>query len=515
MKIILSTINARYAHTALGLRYLYANLGEYQQDALICEFTLEQRPADIVEKLLLQNPAVISFGIYIWNVHHAEAVVQMIKAVRPDIVLILGGPEVSYEQHLSPIVAFADYVICGWGEASFPQLLQDLEQGRKPLNKIIQGVQLPLNQLRFPYDYYTDIDLAQRVLYIEASRGCPFKCEFCLSSLDKTAWAFELDAFLDELEKLFKRGARTFKFVDRTFNLKIVNSVRILQFFLDKIARHPDEGIFAHFELVPDFLPEELKVLIQAFPKGALQFEIGIQTLNLNTQKNISRKTHLEKAQENICWLTTETGVHLHVDLIAGLPGEGIESFAAGFNELWRWQPQEVQLGILKRLKGTPITKRTEDFAYVYDEKAPFSVLKNQDLDFIQLQKLNRLARFWNLIANSGRFSHALPLILREQPFENMWILSEWLFERIKQTHQIGLDRLIRLVFEWLKEQGLPEDTVLSAVRADFMATGIQGWPHFLGSAPEHWRPKIKAQNKGKIGVGRQERHLKNGTGIN
>lgn len=511
MKIILSTINARYAHTALGLRYLYANLAEYQADTEILEFTLDNRPADIVERLIASNPDVICLGVYIWNVHQAEAVAQMLKAVRPDITLILGGPEVSYEQNLSPIVASADYVICGWGEASLPQLLRDLEQGRKPLNKIIQGIQLPLDQIIYPYDYYTDTDLAQRILYIEASRGCPFKCEFCLSSLDKTAWAFNLDSFLVELEKLFERGARTFKFVDRTFNLKVANSARILQFFLDKIVKHPDEGIFAHFELVPDFLPEELKTLIQAFPKGALQFEIGIQTLNADTQKNISRKTNLEKARENIRWLSNETGVHLHVDLIAGLPGEGLESFAEGFNELWAWQPQEVQLGILKRLKGTPITRHTEKYAYVYDGKAPFSVLSNDALNFIELQKLNRLARFWDLIANSGRFIHALPLILRDQPFENMWALSEWLFDTIKQTHQIGLDRLIKLVLEWLRLQKLPEEVILTAICEDFKLTGIQGWPHFLGPAPDGWRPKINPEGKGKNkkNTSRQDRHLK------
>lgn len=510
MKIVLSTINARYTHTALGLRYLYANLGQHQAKAVICEYTLEQRPIDIVENLLEQNPDVVCMGVYIWNIHQSEAVAQMLKAIRPDILLLLGGPEVSHEHHLSPIVESADYVICGWGEASLPQLLTNIVQNRRPVNKIIQGIQLPLDQIRFPYDYYTETDLAQRILYVEASRGCPFKCEFCISSLDKSTWAFDLDAFLQEMEKLFSRGARAFKFVDRTFNLKVENSARILQFFLDKIAQHPDAGIFAHFELVPDYLPEELKALIQAFPKGALQLEIGVQTLNRDVQRNISRRTHLGKAKKSIEWLSTQTSAHLHVDLIAGLPGEDWQSFAKGFNELWSWQPQEIQLGILKRLKGTPITRHTEEFGMVYDNSSPFSVLKNRDLDFSQLQKINRLARFWDLIANSGRFSHTLPLILADRPFENMSALSDWLFTTINQTHQIALDRLIKLVFEWLTLQNIPEQQVFSAISADFIATGIQGWPRYLGPAPAGWRAKVNPQKKNKKGTHRQDRHLQN-----
>lgn len=514
MKIILSTINARYAHTSLGLRYLYANLNQHQSNAVICEYTLEQRPADIVESLLEQNPDVISLGVYIWNIHQSEIVAQMIKAVRPDITLIIGGPEVSYEHHLNAIVDIADYVICGWGEASLPQLLSDIEANRKPINKIIQGIKLPLDQIRFPYDYYTDTDLAQRILYVEASRGCPFTCEFCISSLDERVLAFNLDAFLHEMEKLFNRGARTFKFVDRTFNIKIANSKRILQFFLDKIAQYPDEGIFAHFEVVPDYLPDEIKELIQAFPKGALQLEIGIQTLNKEVQRNISRRTHLGKAKTNIEWLSTQTGAHLHVDLIAALPGENLESFAKGFNELWLWKPQEIQLGILKRLKGTPIIRHTEAFQYYFDKQAPFAALQNRDLSFVQMQKINRLARFWDLVVNSGRFSHTVPLILNEIPFENMWRFSDWIFSTTKQTHKFSLDRLMKLVFDWLiLQQRFTEQEIITALSADFMTTGIQGWPSYLGSAPEGWRAKINT--KGSKGTVRQDRHNKEEKRIN
>ncbi|WP_392565444.1 DUF4080 domain-containing protein [Utexia brackfieldae] len=507
MNIILTTINARYAHTSLGLRYLYANLQEHQAYTTICEYTLEQRPIDIVEQLLAQKPTVIGLGVYIWNIQQSTEVVSLLKAIRPDLIIILGGPEVSHEQHLNPIVQTADYVITGWGEASLPTLLSAIKQGQIPTEKIINGIRLPLSDIAFPYDYYTDTDLKQRILYVEASRGCPFKCEFCLSSIDDGAKMFNIADFMLELEKLYQRGARAFKFVDRTFNLKIEHSKKILVFFLNKLKLFPEEPIFAHFEVIPDFLPDELKTLIKQFPPGALQLEIGIQTLNTEVQKNISRRTHLGRAKQNIMWLSTQTGAHLHVDLIAALPGEDLTSFAKGFNELWTWHPQEIQLGILKRLKGTPIGRHIAEYQYVYDNNPPFSVLQNRDISFSDMQKLTRLTRFWDLIVNSGRFPHAVPLLLRDKPFENMWAFSEWLFGTIKQTHQIALTKLTEYLFNWLMQQPISAIDVLQAVSADFGQMGIQGWPHYLGPAPADWRVKIN-QTKHSQGITRQKRHI-------
>ena len=230
---------------SLGLRYLLANMGDLKVQTVLREFTIARKPQDVVDELLatLGEPQaglksdttqVIGFGVYIWNVTQSCEVVRLLKAERPSIKIVLGGPEVSHEVDGQDIVRLADHVVTGWGDVSFPKLCRALLHGPQPLMKIMAGEQPPLDQIALPYAEYTDADLAHRVLYVEASRGCPFKCEFCLSSLDKTAWAFELDGFLAELDTLFERGARNFKFVDRTFNLKIDASVRILQFFLDR-----------------------------------------------------------------------------------------------------------------------------------------------------------------------------------------------------------------------------------------------------------------------------------------
>ncbi|HEV2612185.1 MAG TPA: radical SAM protein, partial [Noviherbaspirillum sp.] len=360
MTIILSTLNARYTHASLGLRYLLANMGELQQQTRLQEFVIGAKTADVVEKLLAYRPRIIGFGVYIWNVEETTRVVAMLKRVAPDVTIILGGPEVSHEPGEQRIVQLADYLITGWGDVTFPQLCRQVLDGPKPLMKIHAGAQPPLAELALPYSLYTDEDIAHRTLYVEASRGCPFKCEFCLSALDKTAWPFDLDAFLGELQALHARGARLFKFVDRTFNLNIKSSLKIMQFFLDKLAAHPDDPVFAHFEVVPDHLPDALKEAIAQFPPGCLQFEIGIQSFNPEVQSLVSRKQNNDKAADNIRWLCEHSHAHLHVDLIAGLPGEDIASFARGFDQLVAIGPHEIQFGILKRLRGTPIIRHTE-----------------------------------------------------------------------------------------------------------------------------------------------------------
>jgi radical SAM superfamily enzyme YgiQ (UPF0313 family) len=455
MTILLSTLNARYTHASLGLRYLLANMGELQDVTQLQEFVIGTRAADIAEKLLAHQPRIIGLGVYIWNIEETTKLVAMLKQLAPQVVIVVGGPEVSYESERQAIVELADYVVTGWGDVTFPQLCRAILHGPKPIMKIHAGVQPPLAEIALPYNLYSDEDIAHRTLYVEASRGCPFKCEFCLSSLDKTAWPFDLDAFLAELEILHARGARLFKFVDRTFNLNIKSSLKIMQFFLDKLQAHPADPVFAHFEVVPDHLPDALKDAISRFPAGTLQFEIGIQSFNPEVQALVSRRQNNDKAAENIRWLCQHSNAHLHVDLIAGLPGEIVESFAAGFDRLVELGPHEIQFGILKRLRGTPIIRHTAAYGLVFDPAPPYTILATDRIGFADMQKLVRFARYWDLVANSGRFAHTLPHILRDAPFKHFMALSEWLFQRTDATHRIALDRLALLVAEWLQTQGM------------------------------------------------------------
>jgi len=501
--ILLSTLNARYYHASLGLRYLLANLRELEADAAIAEFTVQQRPIEIVEAVLAQRPRIVGFGVYIWNIEETTKVVAMLKRVAPEIIVVLGGPELSHEWEAQEIVRHADYLITGWGDVSFPALCRALLAGTPPAQKVIAGEQPPLTEISLPYRHYTDHDIAKRLLYVEASRGCPFKCEFCLSSLDKTAWPFDLDSFLDEMRRLHERGARHFKFVDRTFNLNLKTSLRILDFFLERM----DERLFLHFEVIPDHLPDKLKEAILRFPPGSLQFEVGVQTFNPEVQALISRRQDNAKTAANLRWLREHSTAHLHVDLIVGLPGEDMASFAAGFNRLVALKPHEIQVGILKRLRGTPIIRHTRDFGMRYNPHPPYNILATDRIDFATMQRLSRFARYWDLVPNSGRFAHAMPLLLDDDAFARFLRFSDWLYEKTRQTHQIALERLFDLVFEALAELfGVPPDVARGALARDYEACGARGAPAFLAGPAS----PIRGAETGRRGANqpmRQRRH--------
>jgi radical SAM superfamily enzyme YgiQ (UPF0313 family) len=468
MTILLSTLNARYAHASLGLRYLLANMGPLQAQTRLQEFVIGAKTTEIVQKLLESSPRIVGFGVYIWNVEETTKVVAMLKRVAPDVVIVLGGPEVSYETSEQEIIKLADYLVTGWGDVTFPKLCGDILHGPKPLMKVHAGVQPPMADIALPYALYTDNDIAHRTIYVEASRGCPFKCEFCLSALDKTAWPFPLDAFLAELETLHARGARLFKFVDRTFNLNVKTSLKIMQFFLDKLEANPEDPVYAHFELVPDHLPDALKEGISKFPAGALQFEIGIQSFNPAVQALVSRKQDNQKAADNIRWLSTQSNAHLHVDLIAGLPGEDMASFARGFDQLVALGPDEIQFGILKRLRGTPIIRHTEPFALVFDPYPPYTILATSLIDFATMQRLVRFARYWDLVANSGRFAHTLAHMLGDKPFDNFMAFSDWIYASTDATHRIALDRLAGLIVQWLQLRGMAKQAAVEMLSRDY-----------------------------------------------
>ncbi len=525
-RIVLATLNAKYIHASLGLRCLLANMDRHGGAGLrvvtqLREFVIQQRPTQIVEELLALNPQVIGLGIYIWNVVETTQVLRLLKALRPDIKVVLGGPEVSHEVDAQEICRLADHVITGWGDVSFPKICRALLDGPQPLMKVIAGEQPPLDALAFPYDEYTDADIAKRLLYVEASRGCPFKCEFCLSALDKTAWAFELDAFMAEMDGLYQRGARNFKFVDRTFNLRVEHSVRILQFFLDRLQMANEAAVeapnlFVHFEVVPDSLPDRLKELIVQFPAGSLQFEVGIQSFNPDVQQRISRKQDNLKTADNLRWLVSQSQAHVHADLIFGLPGETLESFAAGFDRLYALAPHEIQFGILKRLRGTPIARHTQDFAMVYDSQTPYTILQNSTIDFATLQRIQRFARYWDMIANSGRFLRARSLLLDgleglDAPpmsaFSAFLNFSDWLWQSTGKTHEFALEKLVDLLFEHLTgPRGMFEDTVRQALLADYQASGARAKPKSLAELLQAAGPTLTPA--GQARAQRQSRHV-------
>ncbi|MCA9035764.1 MAG: DUF4080 domain-containing protein [Planctomycetaceae bacterium] len=465
--IVLATMNARYSHTSFGLRYLLANMGELTEQTRLMEFVIQDSIVDVLACILEQNPVIVGLGVYIWNVQPLTQLVADLKRLRPEVIIVLGGPEVSYETADQTIIHYADYVICGEADLAFSSLCRRILSGNPPVEKIQQAVLPQMTELQLPYGLYSADDIAHRVIYVEVSRGCPFTCEFCLSALEIPVRMVELDLFLTAMQSLLDRGARQFKFVDRTFNLNLRISREILRFFLERYQ----PGMFLHFEMIPDRLPESLRDLIQQFPAGSLQFEIGVQTFNEEAGRLISRQQDNLKLADNFRWLRGQTGVHIHADLIIGLPGEDWQSFASGFDHLFELRPQEIQVGILKRLRGTPIVRHDNDWQMVYSMHPPYEILNNRLLTFEQIHQLRRFARFWDLIGNSGNFGQTLRLLIPDgtSAFERMVQLSEWIYEREQRRHGIALIRLFERVFEFLTtELNIPEQQVAETLWADY-----------------------------------------------
>jgi radical SAM superfamily enzyme YgiQ (UPF0313 family) len=500
-KIVLATLNARYFHTSFGLRYLYANLQELQEFCEIQEFIIQTRAIDIVEQILASKPDIVGFGVYIWNIVETTDVVSLLKVIAPEIKIVLGGPEVSYETEQQTIVASADYVLTGPADLSFYQLCKDIINDAPLDRKILNSKPVELKELASPYQYYTDEDLTNRLLYVEASRGCPFKCEFCLSSLDKTSVPFEIVLFLEQMEILYNRGARNFKFIDRTFNLNINTTMQIMQFFLDRMT----DDLYLHFEVVPDHLPRKLKELLAQFPEGSLQFEIGIQTFNTEVQKNISRKQNNAKSKENLIWLKDNTHAHIHADLIFGLPGETFDSFKDSFNQLYHCRPHEIQMGILKRLKGSPIIRHTEAFDLRFNPLPPFNILSTDRVSFATMQRINRFARYWDMIGNSGRFKYTLPHILSDEPFDDFMAITEWIFNKTGQIHKINLKKLFELISQAV-EALYPEKHALmiEKIEQDYEAAKLKS---LFSGLNLYAVPKTTVAFKNKS-LQRQKRHL-------
>jgi len=281
---------------------------------------------------------------------------------------------------------------------------------------------------------------------------------------------------------------------------------RILEFFLERI----DERLFVHFEVIPDHLPDKLKAAIARFPAGSLQFEVGIQTWNGQVQARISRRQDNAKAEANLEWLRNESNALVHVDLIAGLPGEDLESFGRGFDRLYALRPHEIQVGILNRLRGTPIARHTETHAMRYNPDPPYNVLCTDRIGFGDMQRVSRFARYWEMIGNSGRFRRGVDLLAGDAPFARFMRFADWLYAVTRKTHEIALERLFEHVHAFLTgELGMPAAAVSEALIGDYEASGARGRLSFMPGGGV--RPRMKESRPGAAagrGALRQARHL-------
>jgi Radical SAM superfamily/B12 binding domain/Protein of unknown function (DUF4080) len=501
-EILLVGLNARYAHCAFGLRCLAANMGELSPRTAIREWEASARTVDLLEAILAEAPRVVGFGVYVWNTAAVLALVADLKALRPQIIVVVGGPELSHELDHQPLAELADHVITGEADLAFADLCRRLLAGEAPPRRIAASPP-DLATLVAPYGLYSAEDIAQRVVYAEASRGCPFRCEFCLSSLDERVRPFPLEAWLAEIDALWARGLRQIKLVDRTFNLHIDTARRILEHLLG-LAQ---QGLFVHLEMVPDRLPEALREPLRRFPPGSLQVEVGVQTLDPAVSARISRRLDLPRLEDNLRFLREQTTVHIHADLIVGLPGEGLVGFGRGFDHLWSLRPHEIQVGLLKRLKGTPISRHDRSQGQRWSSSPPFELLESEALPFADMHRLRRFSRYWDLIANNGHFQLTLPLLLGDSPFDRFLRLSDWLWSRTGQTHALALPRLGALLYGWLGEvEPAGRGEAAEALYQDWLRPGRVDLPGWLSALfPD--RPPPRRERIGSSPARRQDRH--------
>ncbi len=417
MRTLLTTLHSKYIHPSLALPCLVAYCGQDCGELLVGEYTIHQPKENLLARLLAYGPDVVCFSVYIWNRQLSLELALALKKAAPGVRIVLGGPEVSFENasffERYPI----DALICGEGEIPFRHLLLAWQEGREPATR--PGLQLPgmtsaaagqslldpLDKLPSPFAAGL-VDLGRGYVYYESSRGCPYRCSFCMSALDERVRSFSMSRIQQDLALLIQNGVAQIKFVDRTFNYHPVRSREIIQYILQN-----NRCSHFHFEVGADLLDEATLRLLETVPPGMFQFEIGVQTTSAMTLGRIGRKTSLEKLEENVRRLLHVGNIHLHLDLIAGLPGESAEDFFASLRRVFALKPDHLQVELVKLLPGSPMRQQAEDLGVNFDPSPPYSVLRTPHLSFCELEQIRNVGRLLDLLNNSDRFKNFLQTV--------------------------------------------------------------------------------------------------------
>jgi anaerobic magnesium-protoporphyrin IX monomethyl ester cyclase len=467
--IALATLNSQFVHSNLALRYLAGIARRMGQEVELMEFTVNEDPGGIARRILQQNPDLIAFSCYIWNIEKTLKVIQVLKKVQPSLVIMAGGPEVSYDSlPLMKTWPGIDAVIRGEGEITFGEVLRSWSDkaGWEGIAGLTwrEGEEVHINpdrpllknldDLPRPYQNQPN-ELENRIIYYETSRGCPFRCSYCLSSIDPGVRYFSLERVKEELAYLAASGIPQIKMVDRSFNCHSERALTLMEF----MASLPGSTCF-HLEIVPDLLDREMLSFLRGLPEGKFQFEMGIQTTNSDTLNRIDRKQDLSRTAENIAALRETGNIHLHLDLIAGLPGEDYASIARSFNWAYALQPHYLQLGFLKLLKGTAIREQARDEEYVSQDFPPYEVLTNRWLNFSHLNQLKAIEDLVQKYYNSGAFSHALKYFIARyhhgDAFGFFEALADYFIAAGWEERPLARSRLYEILADYLEKLDPP-----------------------------------------------------------
>jgi radical SAM superfamily enzyme YgiQ (UPF0313 family) len=495
--ILLVAVNARYSHCSHAARSLRANLGPLSDRAALLETDLDVTPLQLAEQVVGRSPRIVGFSVYLWNVRLVEAAARILRAVAPQLRLLAGGPELTPDYANA---ALFDAVVVGEGETAFRRLCESwltetsqpaetqnaqrstsnaqhpsLPHSLQPTADSLPSPTRPIiitdpenpATLALPYDLYTDTDLAQRTVYAEASRGCPYACAYCTSA-GTGLRLIPLDRLLLALDRLWRRGLRRFKFLDRSFNAPAAHAAGVLDFFFARVT--PDTSL--HFEINPDHLHRDVASRIAAFPRGTLHLEAGVQTLDSRVAAAVGRSSDTRKTLDNLRFLTRQTGATVHADLIFGLPGEDEASFARGFDTLVETcAPQELQVNLLKGLPGTRLAREAAGIGLVFNPEPPYELLRSDAMDFETLLRLQRFARCWELIHNRGRFPNAVRALHAAcdgDYYGTYQTLATRIHAEEGKLFALGLPRLSRLLHAHLTGAcGIPSPDADSLLAAD------------------------------------------------
>ncbi|MDZ4991409.1 DUF4080 domain-containing protein [Clostridium perfringens] len=491
MKILLTAINSKYIHSNLAVRYLKAFTKDLDFQGDIKEFSINDRVENILEGIIEEKPDVVAFSCYIWNMEFVNRLAELIKLVDPKIEILYGGPEVSYEGKEFLENHPGEYVIVGEGEKTFRELvLYKLGEGKvediKGLNykkdgKVFENPPRPemdMNELIFPYTYEEDIN--NKIVYYEASRGCPFKCKYCLSSVMHGVRFLDVERVKKELKYFMERGLKLVKFVDRTFNCNREYTVELLKYLSEQ-----DTDTRFHFEVAADLLTDEQIEILNNAPKGRFQLEVGVQTTNNEVLHNINRYITYENIKEKVLKVASGKNVMQHLDLIAGLPGEDLESFKKSFNDVHAIRPDEIQLGFLKLLKGSSMREEAEKWGIVYSPYAPYEIIRSNNISYEELLLLKKVEAMVDKYYNSCKFNNVIKFFLNiyEKPFDFYYDLAMFFEEKGNFKRSIGNVEYYKILLDFYIEklQGKDESLLKEVLKFDYLCFNKKRWlPDFL-----------------------------------
>ncbi len=473
------------------MRYLKAFTKDLDFQGDIKEFSINDRVENILEGIIEEKPDVVAFSCYIWNMEFVNRLAELIKLVDPNIEILYGGPEVSYEGKEFLENHEGEYVIVGEGEKTFREfVLYKLGEGKiediKGLNykrdgKVFENPKRPemdMNELVFPYTYEEDIN--NKIVYYEASRGCPFKCKYCLSSVMHGVRFLDVERVKKELKYFMERGLKLVKFVDRTFNCNREYTVELLKYLSEQ-----DTETRFHFEVAADLLTEEQIEILNNAPKGRFQLEVGVQTTNNEVLHNINRYITYENIKEKVLKVAAGKNVMQHLDLIAGLPGEDLESFKKSFNDVHDIRPDEIQLGFLKLLKGSSMREEAKKWGIVYSPYAPYEIIRSKDISYEELLLLKKVEAMVDKYYNSCKFNNVIKFFLNiyDKPFDFYYDLAMFFEEKGNFKRSIGNVEYYKILLDFYLEKigGEDEGLFKEVLKFDYLCFNKKRWlPDFL-----------------------------------